>query len=702
MLFDTGSEVNLITEKTVRRANLPKRKFSIQIEGVTGIQVADYLALVKISPWFDECGEIFLFKSCVVLKQLPIAQRTECAADINEFNSIVKADPYFNKAGFADILLGIDTWAEIILSQVIWSSIGLCAQLTKFGYAIFGAVKATPKLSASVSCIGRAIMSGEESRRLDELLQKFWEREEEFSDEQILSNEEQQFIDHYNQTTTRAENGQFIVRLPLIEGDTELGDSRATALHRFYQLERRLERNPELREKYQISMRESIKSGHMRLATAEERHALGYYIPHHPVTTRFRIVNDGSCATTNGKSVNDIQLAGPNLQEKLAIVIMRFRFHRFVLSADVKQMFLQIRMNDEDLKYQKIFWRFNKNDPLQEYVWKTVLFGMKSSPSLAIYTVLELARIYEKKFPLASRAAKSERYVDDFMSGGDTLNEVIRLYEELKQLMATGKFELGKWKTNCTELLEKINKDYRANDEPLELTDDSTSILGLKWQPNSDCFVFKIDEQWDFNKPVTKRTISSAIARIYDPNGYLAPVIIKAKSFLQELWKMKVKWDEPLAEKMCNDWHNFYATLSAINHLKIPRWIQTTKGREIELIGFCDASNLGYDAVIYVRCSSGSLVWCNMLTAKTKIAPVKTVTTPRLELCGAVLLAKLMNVVRKKCGLEYVPYECYSDSLVALSWIRNCQNLRRNTSKNHSEQYENRAVVLCAIKTKSC
>lgn len=184
--------------------------------------------------------------------------------------------------------------------------------------------------------------------------------------------------------------------------------------------------------------------------------------------------------------------------------------------------------------------------------------------------------------------------------------------------------------------------------------------------------MFKIDEEWDFNKPVTKRAISSAIARIYDPNGYLAPVIIKAKSFLQELWKMKVKCDEPLEEKMCNDWHNFYASLSAINHLKIPRWIQTTRGREIELIGFCDASNLGYDAVIYVRCSSGSSVWCNMLTAKTKIAPVKTVTIPRLELCGAVLLAKLMNVVRKKCGLEYVPYECYSDSLVALTWIRNC------------------------------
>lgn len=223
-------------------------------------------------------------------------------------------------------------------------------------------------------------------------------------------------------------------------------------------------------------MQEAIELGHMRLATAEERHASGYYIPHHPITSRFRIVKDGSCATTNGKSINDIQLAGPNLQENLANIIMRFRFHQFVISADVKQMFLQIQMNDEDLKYQKIFWRFNKDDLLQEYVWTTVLFGMKSSPFLAIYIVLELARIYEKKFPSASRAAKSERYMDDFMSGSDSLEGVINLYHELKQLMSKGKFELSKWKTNSSHLLELINEDYNTDNQTLELTDDPTSI----------------------------------------------------------------------------------------------------------------------------------------------------------------------------------------------------------------------------------
>ena len=98
--------------------------------------------------------------------------------------------------------------------------------------------------------------------------------------------------------------------------------------------------------------------------------------------------------------------------------------------------------------------------------------------------------------------------------------------------------------------------------------------------------------------------------------------------------------------------------------------MKTTKGREIELIGFADASEKGYGAVVYVRCASGQTVWINLLTSRTKVAPLKTTSLPRLELNAAVKLAELMYIVRTKCDLEYVPYQCYSDSTITLSWIR--------------------------------
>lgn len=672
VLFDMGSEVNLIMDKCAGRANLKRKKFSLELESVLSTETIDYgYVNAKLMPWYDTSEENFIFKSLVIMKKLPIAQRTEVKSDVTEFRDLVKADPHFYRAGGADVLLGIDTWAEIVMNDVKWSSCGLCAQATKFGYAIFGSVEPTESLKCTVASLQKVIDDRAEYR-LDELLTHFWEQEELSDETKFLSPDEQCAEDHYKRNTYRADDGRFVASLPFRQEDTELGESRRIALERFYQLERRLDRNKELKEKYHQAIREDIEAGYMRFASAEERRADGYYIPHHPVTKRFRVVLDGSCATTNGKSVNDIQLAGTNLQEKLATIIMRFRFHKIVLSADIRKMFKQIKLNDADLRYQKIFWRFSSDEPVREYVLVTVIFGYKSSPFLAARTMFELAQIFEQKYPLASRATRLERYVDDFMSGGDTIEDAMNLYHQLRAMLGEAHFELSKWKTNCREILEVINEDLNENDVPLELNDETTSILGLKWIPSSDCFVFKIEENLNENIPITKRAVSSAVARIYDPSGYLAPIVIKAKAFLQELWKREVQWDEPLDTEFSNRWRNFYRGLIVLNELKIPRWIQTTKGREIELFGFADAAELGYGAVVYVRCVSGAYIWCNLLTSKTKLAPIKTLTIERLELCAAELLARLISVVRKKCFLEYAPFRCFSDSKITLAWIGKC------------------------------
>lgn len=407
VLFDTGSEVNLITERLVKRAKLVKQKTSIQVEGVSGLMSPTYETLIKISPWFDVRDEVQLFKLCVVLKQLPLAQRADCTRDIAEFRGIVKADPRFHLAGGADILLGVDTWSEIIMQQVIHSKVGLCAQLTKFGHAIFGAIRSTKDAASTTLQIGSLWTSNQEDTdRLDELLERFW-AEEELIPTRMFSEAEQRAIDFYNETTIRATDGRFIVRLPFIEGN-KLGDSREVAWQRFLQLERRLERNPEVKALYHKVMRELLDSNHMRLATSAERKATGYYIPHHPVVKKFRVVMDGSCPSRNGKSVNDVQLPGPNLQEKLADIIMRFRLHRYVISADIKKMFLQIWMCRADLPFQKIFWRFGKNAEPHEFVLTTVIFGMKSSPFLALQTMLKLADIYQSEYPLAAQATRKE------------------------------------------------------------------------------------------------------------------------------------------------------------------------------------------------------------------------------------------------------------------------------------------------------
>ncbi|XP_055309981.1 uncharacterized protein LOC129573493, partial [Sitodiplosis mosellana] len=259
VLFDSGSEGDIITEKCANRANLLKTNFSIEVEGITGSEIIDYGAVViKLSAWFDESDEILIKRQCIIMKKLPIARKTECASDIPAFRSITKADPNFHKAGYADILLGINTWSDVVMNHLLWSGEGLCAQLTRFGYAIFGSVEVQQKPIKKL-VITKVNVNESESQRLDEILRRFWEEEEESDVERMFSADELKAEEFYKATTKRAKDGRFIVRLPMTN-EIQLGDSREIAYRRFMQLERRLEYDANLREKYHQAMRDLLSS----------------------------------------------------------------------------------------------------------------------------------------------------------------------------------------------------------------------------------------------------------------------------------------------------------------------------------------------------------------------------------------------------------------------------------------------------------
>lgn len=670
-LFDTGGEVNIITEKLVKELNLKKDNFSVTMKGITGNELISFGSVnVQFTSWFNACSENLLFKSFIVMRTIPIRKNVQFSNRIIEFKGLEMADPAYNQPGAIELLLGVDVWAEIIQEEIVRTKFGLCAQKTKFGYTVFGAVKEHSNIAESPV---RSIMAGNiidihEESSLDQFLQRFWEIEE--MPDIIVSEDDQRAEEQFRNTVQRAANGRYIVKIPLHDNKI-LGSSESIALQQFYQLERRLQKNDELSKNYMEFMQEFIDLGHMRLATSAEKRADGYYIPHHAVTSRFRVVFNASSLTTNGKSFNDIQLAGSNLQDDLDIIIMRFRSHKYVLSADIKKMFRQIELHQEDLKYQKIFWRFNQNEKIKQYVLLTVIYGMKSSPFLANRIMIQLAEDYNEQFPLASYATKSERYMDDYMSGADTKSQLLELYNQLVAILDKGKFELGKWKSNCSEMIEQINGDFA--DQHLELNDDVTSILGLKWQPSSDCFTFQCTETWADKVRMTKRRILSTIARIYDPCGFLAPIIIDAKTFMQSLWTRKVKWDEDLTSEhmdLVSRWEEYHNSLQLLNELKIPRWYHNTLGSNITLHGFSDASNKGYGAVIYVCSQNGVERTSTLLLSKTRVAPIKQLSIPRLELNAAVLLAKLKKRVQTQCGFQETPCILLCDSNVVLSWLK--------------------------------
>lgn len=690
-LFDDGSEINIISEQLVRLLKLKKEQFSIEITGVTGTELCDSgIVAANIKPWFTNECDYSLNIECLVMKNILGAKQFHFRNDIPEFNGLLLADPDFNKSSEIHMLLGVEVCSEIAKEHIVSSECGLKARATDFGYLVAGSLKHYENVDVSVV---RAVTENNEERLIDQLMSRFWEMND--SSQRDLTIDEERAQTYFRKTVAREPNGRFIVRIPFIEGDTQLGDSAGIAMQRYQQLERRFSRDPDLRQKYNEFMREYINLGHMRLANKNEQNDDGYFIPHHAVTKRFRVVFDASCNTTNGKSMNDIQLAGANLQEQLGTIIMRFRMHKFVISADIKKMFRQFKMHMDDQKYQKIFFRFNENDPILIFILVTVTYGFKCSPFLSLSAMKHLAELYADEYPLASFATLLERYMDDYYTGGDSIEFVKELYHQLRDMLAKAGLELAKWKTNSVEIAELINNNTMDPNEQVELSDEFSSVLGLKWIPSLDCFVFNVNIENNENEIITKRVVLRETAKLYDPDGYLAPIIVVAKMFIQHLWSVKLNWDEELCDALKAEWSDIYQQLSELNCLRIPRWLQTTSNRTIELIGFADASKKAYGAAIYLRVTDGNEYWCSLLTSKSKVAPLKTVSIPRLELCAAELLAILMNQVIIELKLDYVPYFLFTDSMITLHWIRgDLSNMKTFVSNRVAAIQRNSAVKL--------
>ncbi|XP_046400866.1 uncharacterized protein LOC124167111 [Ischnura elegans] len=423
-------------------------------------------------------------------------------------------------------------------------------------------------------------------------------------------------------------------------------------------------------------MSEYLTLGHMTPCDNFPR-VKHYFLPHHGVfknqdpNSSLRVVFDASSKTSTNVSLNDILLSGPKLQNDLCEVILRFRCHSVVFACDIRQMYRQIKIHPDDQHFQLIYWRETPTDLLKVFKLTTVTYGVTSAPFLAIRTLHQLAEDEGAQFPQAARVLKSQTFVDDIIAGADNVQEALTLQHDLTKLLSLGGFQLRKWCSNSDILISHISEDDREIPLSFQYSEQPIyNILGLQWNSTSDEFSYAVKIS---NVPHTKRSVLSAIARIYDPCGWLAPVVFLAKSFIQYLWTLGLQWDDPLSSNVAFRWEEILKNLARVKEITLPRSLFIERTSSVQLLGFCDASELGYAAVIYLRCASAdNNTKIALLMAKSRVAPLKRISLPRLELCGAHLLAKLIhyssNLVSNYCKMESVTAWC--DSTIALSWIR--------------------------------
>lgn len=420
-----------------------------------------------------------------------------------------------------------------------------------------------------------------------------------------------------------------------------------------------------MREFYVKEMRELVKLGHVRKVNrAPIPGKICYHIPHHFVEVKPRVVYDASCATNTGISLNDIQMLGPKLQLDLHLTLMRFRRHKVGVCADIKRMFNQVRLNEEQWDCQRMFWREKPEDELEEFWITVVTFGLASSPHLAVRCVMQAAREARREYPEAAKVLEKDMYMDDCVTGADSVEQAIKIGKDTKHVLAGAGCNLTKWKSNKRAVVQAMNEGNASNEESMVFAEEgTTSILGIKW-------LFAKD-QYMFTAPVTKRKVVSCVSQLYDPNGYASPVTVLGKVIVQKFWMAKVEWDEVVNGELESMWMRFWSEIKELEKFRIDRWIGTTNNAKTKLIGFSDSSQMAYGAVIYARTTypNGSIV-CRLIMSKTRVAPIKQLTIPRLELAAAGLLAKLISEVRNSMEFGDMPYVLFTDSSATLHWIR--------------------------------
>ena len=678
-LLDQGSEISFVSESLVQQLHLSRRRAAVPLLGIGAQHAGTTQGIVSLSLRSHFISDFKCDVSAYILPNLTalLPSTSVQSSDWPHLDGLTLADPHYMTPGKIDLILGADIYGQLIEDDLIKGPpLSPIAQRTNLGWILSGPVTTIEASSPQPPAQGFRCSIDHD---LHDLIERFWIQEETpKSSTPALSPDEAECEAHFASTHSRDSTGRYIVRLPFKTTPDNLGDSLTPASRMLSRLTKQFSKDALYYQRYSEFLDEYENLGHMRRVLAYEPEPKPvFYLPHHGVvresssTTKLRVVFNASCHTDNGSSLNEHLHIGEKLQTDLADVVLWWRQFKFVFSSDIEKMFRQIRVHQDDWDFQRILWTPDLSRSQLIFQLVTVTYGLAPAPYLALRVLKQLTLDEGHRFPLAVDILRHGTYVDDAFGGADTPEEARQVLEQLDGLCTAGGFKLQKWTSNDDSILNHLSKDRKATSSSRELNDQPLfNALGISWQPLSDDFVFTMSQEDDYSP--TKRKVLSKIAQLFDPLGWLSPVTVRAKMLLQELWLLKLGWDDSLPPSLAHQWSQFMVQLKDISIISIPRWLGTsTDQRAVELHGFSDASQLAMASVIYVRVLSESYeARITIVGAKTKVAPLKRMTIPRLELTAAAMLTRQMAHIRKVLDLSNASVHLWTDSSVTLAWIR--------------------------------
>lgn len=398
--------------------------------------------------------------------------------------------------------------------------------------------------------------------------------------------------------------------------------------------------------------------------------------------------------------MNDCLDTGPSLNPLLFDILVRFRENKIALVDDIEKAFLNIAVDEKDRDSLRFLWVEDVRDhnlSIVVYRFCRVVFGLNASPFLLNGTLRHHLTIFAERDPEFVKRMWESFYVNDFVMGQGSTDKAFTLNQNARERLAMGGFNLRKWKTNDPGLREKIRstESGKTTREVKQLEDEETyarpklephgetkgeKVLGQALDSDNDTLHFNFAVLADKAKSLeaTKRNVLSLLASLFDPLGIVTPVTVSTKILFQEICTQGLDWDENLKGELKLRWDRWVQDLSVTNEIRVNRCLYDSVGledvTECYLHGFGDASKKAYCALIYfVYRTADGKTHVRLVASKTRVAPLKELSIPRLELMSARTLAQLMHTVknalhsqRKLNGVKF-----WLDSKMAVSWIQN-------------------------------
>ncbi|XP_058456945.1 uncharacterized protein LOC131434299 [Malaya genurostris] len=620
------------------------------------------------------------------VKELVLPKQYVCFDELARRYKHLSSIPIVNHTGDSPkILIGLD---NIHLFAPLESRIGApgepIAVRSLLGWTMYGP---EPGKVISEAFINHHFIQSVSNQELHELLKTQYTLEEMSTSTAITqeSNEERR-ARHIMEQTTKRIGDCFQTGLLWRYDNPTFPDSFPMAMRRMKALERRLSKNPSLNENVFAQINDYQIKNYCHRATQAELNAVDrskiWYLPLNIVLNpkkpnKVRLVWDAA-ASVNGVSLNSNLLKGPDLLTSLPAVISKFRERRIAFGGDIREMYHQIRIREEDKQAQRFLFRFDSHDSPDVYVMDVATFGSTCSPSSAQFIKNRNANEHRHLYPEAADAIINRHYVDDYYDSTDSVDQATQRAHEVRLIHSKGGFEIRNWASNSEEVLQKLGEP--TPERVIRFHEDKTTeqerVLGLIWNTQQDELAFSVPEQNTYlvSYRPTKRQVLSTVMSLFDPLGLLAPFTILGKILIQDLWRSGCEWDASIDEVVYGKWKQWLDMLPEIRRVRIPRPYfgnsTSEQFKSLQLHIFCDAGENAYGCAGLLRVVVDGCVKCSLVMARSKVAPLKLLTIPRLELQAAVLAARMMNTIRSNHSLDVQQVFMWTDSRTVLSWIK--------------------------------